>query len=62
MKIEVWIDDDGVVSAFTEGDPNKDVILGDNNPVFLRYIEGEDWTDCMIQHHKLMGWEEYKPF
>lgn len=30
--------------------------------VLLRTIEGDDWNDCMTQHHKLMGWEPYKPF
>ena len=60
MKIEVWNDDEST-SAFVEGDPNKDIILG-HNPVLLRIIEGEDWNDCMRQHNELMGWEPYKPF
>ena len=60
MRVQVWNDDQST-SAFTEGDPNKDIILGDN-PVLIRTIEGTDWEDCMRQHHELMGWEPYKPF
>lgn len=60
MIVEVW-NDDYSTSAFTQGDPNKDIWLG-TNPVFVRAIEGEDWDDCMRQHHELMGWEPYKPF
>lgn len=60
MIVEVWNDDEST-TVFVQGDPNKDVILG-NNPVFVRFIEGEDWNDCMRQHHELMGWEPYKPF
>lgn len=60
MVIEVWEDEDGV-SAFTEGDTQKDFLLGEN-PKLLRTIEGEDWNDCMRKHHELMGWEPYKLF
>lgn len=28
----------------------------------IRTIEGEDWNDCMRQHHEMMGWEPYKPW
>ena len=60
MTVEVWEDEDGI-TVFTEGDPQKDWLLGEN-PKLIRTIEGEDWTDCMIKHHELMGWEPYKPF
>lgn len=60
MIVEVWNDDDST-SVFTQNNSNKDIILG-SNPVLLRIIEGEDWNDCMKQHHELMGWEPYKPF
>lgn len=60
ITVEVWEDEDGI-TVFTEGDPQKDWLLGEN-PKLIRTIEGEDWTDCMIKHHELMGWEPYKPF
>lgn len=29
--------------------------------VLERVIEGTDWSDCMRQHHEIMGWEPYVP-
>lgn len=34
----------------------------EEDAVLIRTIEGEDWNDCMRQHHELMGWEPYKPW
>ena len=36
--------------------------LLEKDAVLIRTIEGEDWNDCMRQHHELMGWEPYKPW
>lgn len=60
MKIEVWESSDSV-SVVCEGDPNSKNII-DKDSVLIRTIEDKDWESCMIQHHKLMGWESYKPF
>ena len=27
----------------------------------LNEITGKDWNDCMMQHHKFMGYEPYIP-
>ena len=34
----------------------------EEDAVLIRTIEGEDWNDCMRQHHELMCWEPYKPW
>ncbi len=59
MIVEVW-EDECSITVFTEDDPNKDFLLIGKSKL-LRKIEGNDWDDCMRQHHKLMGWEEYLP-
>ena len=33
-----------------------------NDATLIRTISGKNWNDCMTKHHKLMGWEPYKPF
>lgn len=34
----------------------------EDDAVLVRTIVGEDWNDCMRQHHEIMGWEPYKPW
>ena len=46
------------ISAVVKGEYD----LLEKDAVLLRTIEGEDWNDCMRQHHELMGWEPYKPW
>ena len=59
MTVEVYISEKWEsISAVVKGHYEhleKDAVL-------LRTIEGEDWNDCMRQHHELMGWEPYKPW
>ena len=62
MKVEVWEGKDSI-SVFKDNTSKseRDKIL-DVGDVFIRLIEGKDWTDCMKQHHEIMGWKPYKPF
>ena len=46
------------ISAVAKGEYG----LLEKDAVLIRTIEGEDWNDCMRQHHELMGWEPYKPW
>jgi len=59
MTVEVYTSEEWEsISAVVKGEYEhleKDAVL-------LRTIEGEDWNDCMRQHHELMGWEPYKPW
>lgn len=59
MRIEVYDCKDGSITCVTEGDPNKEILCGED-PRLLRTIEGEDWEDCMKKHYELMGWEPYQ--
>ena len=61
MTVEVYECEDDSISVIPEDYEQKEVVLG-KNPKFIRRIEGEDWNDCMRQHHEIMGWEPYVPF
>ena len=59
MTVEVYTSEEWEsISAVVKGEYEhleKDAVL-------LRTIEGEDWNDCMRQHHELMCWEPYNPW
>lgn len=59
MKVEVWEDVDSI-SVFESGDPNKELLLGDE-PKLLYSVEGEDWNDCVQKVYDKQGWGTYKP-
>lgn len=57
MIVEVYTSEEWEsISAVVKGEYD----LLEKDAVLLRTIEGEDWNDCMRQHHELMGWEPYK--
>lgn len=59
MIVEVYTSEEWEsISAVVKGEYD----LLEKDAVLLRAIEGEDWNDCMRQHHELMGWEPYKPW
>ena len=59
MIVEVYTSEEWEsISAVVKGEYD----LLEKDAVLLRTIEGEDWKDCMRQHHELMGWEPYKPW
>ena len=59
MTVEVYTSEEWQsISAVVKGEYD----LLEKDAVLLRTIEGEDWNDCMRQHHELMGWEPYKPW
>jgi hypothetical protein len=62
MIVEVYESiSDGSITVVDKDHLQKAIILEDD-ALLIRTIEGDTWEDCMIQHHKLMGWEPYKPF
>lgn len=59
MKVEVY-------SSESE-DSISCVPVDSKNPkpadaVHIRFIEGNNWEDCMCQHYELMGWGPYIPY
>lgn len=59
MIVEVYTSEEWEsISAVVKGEYD----LLEKDAVLLRTIEGDDWNDCMRQHHELMGWEPYKPW
>ena len=59
MTVEVYTSEEWQsISAVVKGEYD----LLEKDAVLLRTIEGEDWNDCMRQHHELMCWEPYKPW
>ena len=60
MKVEIWKSENEIsVFEHTKSEKERSIIL-ETDSVFVRFIEGKDWNDCMRQHHELMGWEPYK--
>ena len=64
MTVEVYKTKDSAITVIEKGkgfyvNGTKMIKKGDK---LLREIKGKDWNSCMKQHHKLMGWEPYKPF
>ena len=61
MKVGIYTSDfEDSITAVVVGDVDDGKLPKD--AVFVREIEGENWEDCMRQHHELMGWEPYVPF
>ena len=60
MKVEIWENEDSI-SGIVSGESYNELLV-DKDAKLLRIIEGEDWNDCMRQHHELMGWNPYIPF
>jgi len=60
ITVEVW-EDSKSTTVVLQDDLNKKHLM-DSDAIMIRTITGCDWNDCMKQHHKLMGWEPYKPF
>ena len=60
MKYELWKDNDSL-SFFPEDNDSARQLL-EPDAILIKIIEAEDWTQAMIQYHKYMGWEPYKPF
>ena len=59
MIIEVYKSEEwDSTTAVVQGDTN----MLEKDAVLIRTIEGNDWNDCMRQHHEQMGWEPYKPW
>lgn len=60
MRVEVWEDSDGITAIRENNNQKHLLILADAK--LLRIITAKTWYKCMKIHHKLMGWEPYKPF
>lgn len=60
MKVEVYTSESENSITVTIVGSNDGLLPTD--AVLIREIEGDDWEDCMRQHHELMGWEPYIPF
>ena len=62
MTVEVWQSKESI-SVFGKGDKMaKKLLKYETKPKKIREIKGRTWNECMKKHHKLMGWEPYKPF
>lgn len=62
MIVEVYESlSDGSITVVDKDHQQKAIIL-EEDALLIRTIEADTWTDCMIKHHELMGWEPYKPF
>jgi len=60
FTVEVYSSEkDNCITVIEKGSKNKDLLEKDS--IKLREIYGKDWNDCMTKHHKIMGWEPYKP-
>lgn len=59
---EAWEDDDGITLSDHENiiEQKKSGLISENAKL-LHTIEAESYEEAMVQHHKNMGWEPYKP-
>ena len=59
MRVEVYDSKEwGSITAVVRGETQ----MLEEDAVLIRTIEGKDWSECMMQHHVLMGWEPYVPW
>lgn len=62
MIVEVYSSEkEGSYTVFEKGNTQNIFLLADD-AILMYEIEKETWNECMTEHHKLMGWENYKPF
>jgi len=63
IKIQVWVGDDcGITCAtYKACKTMRKRGLISKNAVLLRSFNAKTWYEAMCTHHKLMGWEPYKP-
>ncbi len=47
-------------TVFEKGCKESMFLLADD-AVLMYEIEKENWDECMTEHHKRMGWEDYVP-
>lgn len=59
MIVEIY-EGSGGITALVKGNKQKHIILEPDDKL-IKTIRGKNWNDCMRKHHKLMGWEPYKP-
>lgn len=62
MIVEVYSSEsEGSFTVFEKGCTQSIFLLAED-AILMYEIEKETWNECMTEHHKLMGWEAYKPF
>lgn len=62
---EAWSSPDGSEIIFTSSESittHRVACLVGIDWMMLHSIEAGSWNEAMVLHHRMMGWEPYKPF